>query len=90
MKHSFEGTIVAWMLCKCGVVCQRNAARFWSRLLSFWLLRREKRYVWFRRALKELDVRYDGVFPKQWRMSQRFCEQFCNVTRSAIEDSLCT
>ena len=50
----------------------------------------DRRYAWFRRAIRDLDARFGEVLPKHWRMSQRLCEQFCTLTRTDIEACLCT
>lgn len=45
----------------------------------------EKRFAWFRRALREVDARHGRVFPAHWRVLHRLCLRFCEDTRAHLE-----
>ena len=40
-----------------------------------------RRYAWLKRLLKTLDEKHADIFPPQWFVTARVCEQFCNYTR---------
>jgi hypothetical protein len=48
----------------------------------------ERRFQWFRRALREVDRRYGPVLPERWRVQHRFCVAFCEQTRADFESQL--
>jgi vacuolar protein sorting-associated protein 53 len=48
----------------------------------------ERRFAWFRRAIRDLDVRYGSILPKRWRLQHRFCVAFCEQTRTDFERQL--
>lgn len=35
-----------------------------------------------------MDLRFDGVFPKHWRLQHRLCMRFLDETRSALDEIL--
>ena len=45
----------------------------------------EKRFAWFRRALKAVDSRYGAVMPPHWRVLHRMCAEFCEATRNDLD-----
>ncbi|KAI9492204.1 vacuolar protein sorting 53 [Zychaea mexicana] len=47
-----------------------------------------RRYAWLKRLLKTLDEKHADIFPPQWCVTARVCEQFCNYTRSDMEQVL--
>ncbi|KAI9263263.1 Vps53-like protein [Phascolomyces articulosus] len=47
-----------------------------------------RRYAWLKRLLKTLDEKHVDIFPPQWYVTARVCEQFCNYTRSDMEQVL--
>ncbi|CAM9703482.1 unnamed protein product [Laminaria digitata] len=48
----------------------------------------DRRFAWFRRLLRGVDLRFDGVFPKHWRLQHRLCMRFLDQTRAALADIL--
>lgn len=48
----------------------------------------DRRFAWFRRLLRSVDLRFDGVFPKHWRVQQRLCMMFLTQTRAALLEVL--
>ena len=44
----------------------------------------DRRYVWFRAAFQEIGDRYGAVFPAEWRMDERFSEEFCCLTKLSL------
>ncbi|CAM9322492.1 unnamed protein product [Hapterophycus canaliculatus] len=48
----------------------------------------DRRFAWFRRLLRGVDLRFDGVFPKHWRLQHRLCMRFLAQTRTALAEML--
>lgn len=48
----------------------------------------DRRFAWFRRLLRGVDFRFDGVFPRHWRVQHRLCMRFLSETRTALLDVL--
>lgn len=48
----------------------------------------DRRFAWFRRLLRGVDLRFDGVFPKHWRVQHRLCMRFLACTRAALVEIL--
>lgn len=48
----------------------------------------ERRFAWFRRLLRGVDLRFDAVFPKHWRVQHRLCMKFLIQTRTALLEIL--
>lgn len=48
----------------------------------------DRRFAWFRRLLRGVDLRFDGVFPKHWRLQHRLCMRFLAQTRTALSEIL--
>lgn len=48
----------------------------------------DRRFAWFRRLLRGVDFRFDGVFPKHWRLQHRLCMRFLAQTRAALAEML--
>lgn len=48
----------------------------------------DRRFAWFRRLLRGVDLRFDGVFPKHWRLQHRLCMRFLSQTRTALLEVL--
>lgn len=48
----------------------------------------DRRFAWFRRLLRGVDLRFDGVFPKHWRLQHRLCMRFLAQTRTALAEIL--
>eukprot|EP00752_Nemacystus_decipiens_P002803 g2616.t1 len=48
----------------------------------------DRRFAWFRRLLRGVDLRFDGVFPKHWRLQHRLCMRFLTQTRAALAEIL--
>ena len=45
----------------------------------------EKRFAWFRRALRDVEARYGRILPAHWRVLHRLCIEFCEATRVEID-----
>ncbi len=45
----------------------------------------EKRYSWFRRALRDVEAKYGVFLPKHWRVLHRMCIDFCEATRTDLD-----
>jgi len=45
----------------------------------------DKRVLWWRRALSNVDHHFGGVFPDHWHVSYRMALEFCEFTRSDLE-----
>lgn len=48
----------------------------------------DRRFAWFRRLLRGVDLRFDGVFPKHWRLQHRLCMRFLAQTRASLVEIL--
>lgn len=48
----------------------------------------ERRFAWFRRALSQVDARFDGVFPASWRVQHCLLMAFLQQTRQHILEIL--
>lgn len=48
----------------------------------------DRRFAWFRRLLRGVDLRFDGVFPKHWRLQHRLCMRFLAQTRTSLAEIL--
>lgn len=48
----------------------------------------DRRFAWFRRLLRGVDLRFDGVFPRHWRLQHRLCMRFLTETRADLLDVL--
>ncbi|CAN0348631.1 unnamed protein product [Ectocarpus sp. 6 AP-2014] len=48
----------------------------------------DRRFAWFRRLLRGVDLRFDGVFPRHWRLQHRLCMRFLGQTRTALAEIL--
>ena len=48
----------------------------------------ERRFSWFRRALREVEHRFDKTFPPGWRVAHRMCIDFLRLTREHLEAAL--
>lgn len=48
----------------------------------------DRRFAWFRRLLRGVDLRFDGVFPRHWRLQHRLCMRFLMETRADLLDVL--
>lgn len=48
----------------------------------------ERRFHWFKKTLKEFDVKWAGVFPEYWGMPCFLIYEFCSCTRIAITEIL--
>ncbi|CAM9907786.1 unnamed protein product [Scytosiphon promiscuus] len=48
----------------------------------------DRRFAWFRRLLRGVDLRFDGVFPKHWLLQHRLCIRFLAQTRTALAEIL--
>lgn len=48
----------------------------------------DRRFAWFRRLLRGVDLRFDGVFPKHWRLQHRLCMRFLTQTRTVLAELL--
>lgn len=48
----------------------------------------ERRFAWFRRSLKQVDDRFDGVFPPTWRVQHCLLMAFLQQTRQHILEIL--
>ncbi|CAM9566172.1 unnamed protein product [Discosporangium mesarthrocarpum] len=48
----------------------------------------DRRFAWFRRLLRGVDTRFDGVFPAHWRLQHRLCIMFLDQTRGAVLEVL--
>jgi Vps53-like, N-terminal len=46
--------------------------------------RYNRRFAWFRRLLRSIDLRFEGVFPSHWRLQQRLCLAFMDKTRASL------
>ncbi|CEG46053.1 vacuolar protein sorting-associated protein 53 [Plasmopara halstedii] len=44
----------------------------------------ETRYMWFYNLLTAIEDRVNAVFPIHWRMAQRLCIYFCEITRNHL------
>lgn len=49
-----------------------------------WLDKIDKRYDWIKRNLLNFEEKYGMVFPDNREVSERFVDEFCNITRSAL------
>ncbi|KAF9114222.1 Vacuolar protein sorting-associated protein 53 [Mortierella sp. AM989] len=47
-----------------------------------------RRYAWLKRLLKIHDEEHAHIFPPAWDVSRVLCAQFCQITRSDLEDIL--
>lgn len=48
----------------------------------------DRRFAWFRRLLRGVDLRFDGVFPRHWRLQHRLCMRFLTDTRADLLEVL--
>ncbi|CAM9146270.1 unnamed protein product [Choristocarpus tenellus] len=48
----------------------------------------DRRFAWFRRLLRGVDMRFDGVFPGHWCLQHRLCIMFLGQTRAAVLEIL--
>ena len=48
----------------------------------------EKRFTALRKLLKSYEEKYDRVFPPNWKVPQKICEDFCRVTNSHLQKVL--
>ncbi|CAM9440950.1 unnamed protein product, partial [Phaeothamnion confervicola] len=48
----------------------------------------DRRFAWFRRLLRSVDVQFDNVFPPHWRLQHRLCMAFLERTRAALLSQL--
>lgn len=48
----------------------------------------ERRFAWFRRSLKQVDDRFDAVFPPTWRVQHCLLMAFLQQTRQHILEIL--
>lgn len=48
----------------------------------------DRRFAWFRRLLRGVDLRFDGVFPRHWRLQHRLCMRFLTQTRADLLEVL--
>merc|ERR1719272_1289941 len=44
----------------------------------------EKRYLALRRLLKSYEEQYGCVFPADWKVPSKMCEDFCRVTKTHL------
>ncbi|KAF9437399.1 Vacuolar protein sorting-associated protein 53 [Entomortierella beljakovae] len=47
-----------------------------------------RRYAWLKRLLKIHDEEHAHIFPPAWDVSRVLCAQFCQITRSDLDDIL--
>ncbi|KAF8980471.1 Vacuolar protein sorting-associated protein 53 [Entomortierella lignicola] len=47
-----------------------------------------RRYAWLKRLLKIHDEEHAHIFPLEWDVSRVLCTQFCQITRTDLEDIL--
>lgn len=48
----------------------------------------ERRYPWIQRKLKDIDAKYQGVFPHYWGIKCFILNEFCGVTRVHVTEIL--
>ncbi|KAL1916446.1 uncharacterized protein VTP21DRAFT_5637 [Calcarisporiella thermophila] len=47
-----------------------------------------RRYAWLRRMLKACDEDHSDIFPASWKIQERVCEKFCDITSGNLSEQL--
>ncbi|CAM9358933.1 unnamed protein product, partial [Chrysoparadoxa australica] len=74
----------------CAQQMQRYPALFPADTEQASLEQVERRFAWFRRLLRSIDTRFEGVFPSHWRVQHRLCMLFLQQTRAGLSERLST
>lgn len=45
----------------------------------------DRRFAWFRRLLKNIDERFENVFPAHWHLQYKLCLQFLQMTFEGVK-----
>ena len=48
----------------------------------------DRRFAWFRRLLKNIDERFENVFPAHWHLQYKLCLQFLQMTFEGVKMKL--